>query len=160
MHFVSASAGGPCSMCGQPSTHKVGEEIASDEPCMLCGSTWYQARHPGEAPSQTDPAFSCGDSYHRFGGPIAQRHNLTAYVCCEHFTMILGGATGCPLPVEADADEDDAPSPQTVKAYGKEWLVLTQVLASEVAAGYCAVECHENGRAKMPADVKYIEVKT
>jgi hypothetical protein len=28
--------------------------------------------------------------------PNPSRHNLTAYVCCEHFTMIVGPAAGCP----------------------------------------------------------------
>lgn len=23
------------------------------------------------------------------------RHTLTAYVCCEHFTLVMGAATGC-----------------------------------------------------------------
>lgn len=27
--------------------------------------------------------------------PNPNRHNLTAYVCCEHFTMILGKYTEC-----------------------------------------------------------------
>ena len=27
--------------------------------------------------------------------PNPARHNLTAYVCCEHWTMILGPLTGC-----------------------------------------------------------------
>ena len=32
MHFVSATCGGETCRCGQPATHKVGEEIAFDEP--------------------------------------------------------------------------------------------------------------------------------
>lgn len=28
--------------------------------------------------------------------PHPQRHNLTAHVCCEHYTAVLGSATGCP----------------------------------------------------------------
>jgi hypothetical protein len=27
--------------------------------------------------------------------PVKERHNLTAYVCCYHYTMILGDATKC-----------------------------------------------------------------
>lgn len=27
--------------------------------------------------------------------PNQIRHNFTAYVCCEHFTQIMGKATGC-----------------------------------------------------------------
>lgn len=37
---------------------------------------------------------NCGNITHSIFGPA--RHNLTAYVCCAHFTMILGSATGCP----------------------------------------------------------------
>lgn len=44
----------------------------------------------------------CGkDATHKLGeeitgdDPFPGRHNLTAYVCCEHFTEILGPATGC-----------------------------------------------------------------
>jgi len=58
-HFVSKSAYGElCSVCNEPATHKLGEEIMWDDP-------------------------------HK------ERHNLTAYVCCEHWTMILGSFTGC-----------------------------------------------------------------
>lgn len=28
--------------------------------------------------------------------PLPRRHNLTAYVCCRHFTEVLGPATKCP----------------------------------------------------------------
>lgn len=45
----------------------------------------------------------CGvDATHKLGeeimhdDPFPHRHNLTAYVCCEHFRMILGPATRCP----------------------------------------------------------------
>jgi len=59
-HFVSASCLGEyCSICKIPATHKVGEEIMSDDP-----------------------------------NPV--RHNLTAYVCCEHFRLIMGLAVSCP----------------------------------------------------------------
>lgn len=34
-HFVSASAGGPCAICGERSTHKVGEEIPHDDPFQM-----------------------------------------------------------------------------------------------------------------------------
>lgn len=58
-HFVSRSCiGMTCHICGRLATHKVGEEIPSDDP-----------------------------------NPV--RHNLTAYVCCSHFTMLLGPATPC-----------------------------------------------------------------
>lgn len=53
-HFVSASCGGEvCSICRDPATHKVGEEIFADDPLPI-------------------------------------RHNLTAYVCCDHFGDIMG----------------------------------------------------------------------
>jgi len=53
-HPVSATCKGErCSICGQPATHKVGEEIPYDD-------------------------------------PFKTRHNWTAYVCCEDFTVIFG----------------------------------------------------------------------
>jgi hypothetical protein len=68
-HFISASCQGErCSICGEPATHKVGEELAYD-----------------------DPDFGVGD-------------DLTAYVCCIHFVMILGPAeTLC-----AEVDKQEA----------------------------------------------------
>jgi hypothetical protein len=51
--FGSATCKGEvCSICGAPAEHKVGEEIAFDD-------------------------------------PNPQRHNLTAYVCHEHFQQIM-----------------------------------------------------------------------
>jgi len=41
------------------------------------------------------------DASHKVGetifldDPFATRHELTAYLCCEHFTMIMGNATTC-----------------------------------------------------------------
>jgi len=59
-HFVSASCKGEkCNICKSPATHKVGEEILSDDP-----------------------------------NPV--RHNLTAYVCCKCFRLIMGSAVPCP----------------------------------------------------------------
>jgi len=53
-HPVSASCKGEqCRICGQPATHKVGEEIQHDD-------------------------------------PFPDRHNWTAYVCCEDFAVIFG----------------------------------------------------------------------
>lgn len=49
--------------CGRPATHKVGEEIPHDYPFP---------EHP-ELP-----------------GAKMGTHNLTVYVCCEHFGMIFG----------------------------------------------------------------------
>ena len=58
-HPVSASCRGEnCRICGDPATHKVGEEILHDD-------------------------------------PLPNRHNLTAYVCCDCFMMILGPAVLC-----------------------------------------------------------------
>lgn len=82
-HFVSNTAKGKC-VCGRDATHKLGEEIPPDEPCTLCG----------EARQYPDTA--CGNTiYHCGGGP--NRHNLTSYVCCFHWSLILGPAAGCPL---------------------------------------------------------------
>lgn len=53
MHFVSATCRGERCRCGEAATHKVGEEIAHDD-------------------------------------PMPARHNLTAYVCCEHYQQIMG----------------------------------------------------------------------
>jgi hypothetical protein len=82
-HFVSASCGGEkCSMCGRQATHKVGEEISHDDP---------------------------SNAKVMDGGSIVvirMRHNFTAYICCEHFMAIFGGAVPCrpttdtpPLPI-------------------------------------------------------------
>lgn len=79
-HFISATCNGHTCRCGKPATHKVGEEIPPDEPCMTCG----QADNP-----------LCSDFYHIASGP--SRHNLTSYVCCFHFTLLLGAMTRCPL---------------------------------------------------------------
>ena len=142
--LVSKSAGGPCSMCGKASTHKIGEEIPWDEPCRSCGETWRM----GGVTGRPDGASDCAAVYHIMGGPTAQRHNLTAYVCCIHFTMLLGPATGCPAPVF-----------QSAKAHGKEWLLLEQHANAHGVSGFTAVEIGANGRAKMPAVVHYVEVK-
>jgi len=60
-HFVSKlCVGEVCSICSTPASHKVGEEIASDDPNPM-------------------------------------RHNLTAYICCTHFRIIMGGQAHCPI---------------------------------------------------------------
>jgi len=72
MHFVSEFCKGEiCGHCGNPATHKVGEEISFDEP----------------QPELSDT----------FGFPpvIIGRHNLTAYVCCERFRQLFGPAAPC-----------------------------------------------------------------
>ncbi len=63
-HVSSTCIGEVCGAClpaQVQATHKLGEEIAHDDP----------------SPS---------------------RHNLTAYVCCKHFVLILGKAAGCFVP--------------------------------------------------------------
>jgi hypothetical protein len=78
-HFISATCQGEfCSIClmigesagggREPATHKVGEEIAYDEPIP-----------------ELFPGFKTPD-----------RHNFTAYLCCEHFRWIMGRAVFCP----------------------------------------------------------------
>jgi hypothetical protein len=71
MHFVSKSCGGHRCRCGNPATHKVGEEIPWDDPA-----------HAREAAKR--------------GLLGQQRHNFTAYVCCECFRNIMGDAVFCP----------------------------------------------------------------
>lgn len=108
MHFVSKSCGGEiCSMCHKPATHKVGEEIMPDEPCMSCGETWryWQDKNDQGARVVGTAKNDCKGAFHLFGGPTAQRHNLTAYVCCGCFTKILGPATGCPAVDSKKNDE-------------------------------------------------------
>lgn len=68
-HFVSATCQGEgCGMCyrlrreRKPATHKVGEEVAHDDPHQV-------------------------------------RHNLTQYVCCEHYRAIMGDRA-CGIAVE------------------------------------------------------------
>jgi len=92
-HFVSKTCNGAKCVCGRSAAHKLGEEIPSDEPCMSCGETW---RYPsaGGRREVMDPG-PCHDMYHHNRGP--HRHNLTSYVCCFHWSLILGSATGCPL---------------------------------------------------------------
>lgn len=63
-HYVSLTCNGEyCGICRRsgefwPSTHKIGEEIPTDD-------------------------------------PIPNRHNLTQYVCCRHFMLIMGNAVDC-----------------------------------------------------------------
>lgn len=106
-HFVSQCCEGwTCSFkgCGKPATHKVGEEIPPDEPCETCGKTGPRWAPPLDGPGLldlldehlADPATTaCSNPYH-IAEQGVPRHNLTAHVCCEHFTVILGPATGCP----------------------------------------------------------------
>jgi ribosomal protein L40E len=147
-HFISATAGGKCAMCERSATHKVGEEIPPDEPCMRCGAKFISpAVYPEEARAALE---ACHSTFH-MRGPDVQRHNLTAYVCCRCFTRILGGATGCPVETKT-----------TVVLDKREWILLQRVRVSDdgKTLGYTALECAPNGAALLPADVKYIEFPT
>lgn len=135
-------------MCHEPATHKVGEEIPNDEPCRECGATWVYGRDP--EPLETPVDVRCPSMYH-MAGPAAQRHNLTAYVCCQCFTRILGPATGCPVRTRTAVEFD-----------GREWILLHRVRASDDGkmVGYTVLECGPGGAAKLPAVVHYIEFPT
>jgi hypothetical protein len=54
-------------ICARPATHKIGEEIADDEPL------------PGDLKPLAG-VVTAGNF----------RHNLTTYVCCEHFGRLFG----------------------------------------------------------------------
>jgi hypothetical protein len=57
MHFVSASCRGErCTMCGQDATHKVGEEIFSDDP---------------GPPRHNWTAYVCCEDFGQIMGPVA-----------------------------------------------------------------------------------------
>jgi len=94
-HFISSSCNGRHCFCGAAATHKLGEEIMHDEPCAECGSTWRYWDDKNEQGQRILglPKNDCHGAFHTFG---PNRHNLTAYVCCEHFTQVLGPATNCP----------------------------------------------------------------
>lgn len=66
-HFVSKTCVGETCACGQPASHKVGEEIAYDEPM----------------------------TQEVLGLKLQDRHNFTAYVCCHHFALLFGSAVFC-----------------------------------------------------------------
>lgn len=69
-HFVSDTCDGEtCCLCGAPATHKIGEEIASDDP-----TAWHEV----------------------LGHTLQVRHNFTAYVCCMHFRALFGAVVPCP----------------------------------------------------------------
>jgi len=101
-HFITRSAGEPCALCNEKSTHKIGEEIMSDEPCMECGEIFIS---DAISPERAKAAKEKCKSFFHFAGPGSQRHNLTAYVCCGCFTKILGPATGCPVKSEKKTEE-------------------------------------------------------
>lgn len=91
--------------CGNRATHKVGEEIPHDEPtdpCPVCGKRWTMMNHETEEDVVFDDGEvrprregeTCNHPTHHFTG--VPRHNLTAYVCCEHFKALFGAAAPCP----------------------------------------------------------------
>lgn len=63
--YIPASAKGEaCSVCGAPAARKVEETIFSDDP----------------------------STRELYGLPIQARHPFTAYLCMEHFVMVMGPA--------------------------------------------------------------------
>jgi hypothetical protein len=66
MHWVSPSViGHTCAVCGGPATHKVGEEDYQDRPpdVLTIGGVNFEVPLP--------------------------HHNLTNWLCCVHFSMIM-----------------------------------------------------------------------
>lgn len=70
-HFVSSRCKGEVCRCGNPATHKVGEEIPRDDPMYSKEGSLIQQLGRG-------------------------RQNFTAYVCCACFREIMGDAVFCP----------------------------------------------------------------
>jgi hypothetical protein len=68
--FVSATCQGERCFCGAPAEHKVGEQIPDDDPRF--SDDWHVAH-----------------GLRLRGAPF---HELTAYVCHEHFRQIMGPA--------------------------------------------------------------------
>jgi hypothetical protein len=76
-HFVSASCKG--------------------ETCGMCNRDFFSARNDPQAPRAWLEARDSGiPATHKVGeeimpdDPFYIRHNLTQYVCCEHFQKIMG----------------------------------------------------------------------
>ena len=88
-HPVSDSCAGEkgCAVkgCDGIVTHKLGEEIPQDEPCHSCGKPFDSS-----ADDDGEVRANCG-----LGLGHGCRHNLTAYVCCGHYKMIVGDAAPC-----------------------------------------------------------------
>lgn len=80
MHFVSKTCAGAWCACGRPATHKIGEESYPDHP----------ASHP-------DPIVNAAELavLRSMPAELQDGHNLTAYVCCEHFRKLMGSAAPC-----------------------------------------------------------------
>lgn len=71
-----------CAHCGD--SHPYTDDEDDIDECPACG-----------AEASPISFQNCGNFAHSVVGPA--RHNLTAYVCCAHFTMIVGTASGCPI---------------------------------------------------------------
>jgi hypothetical protein len=102
--------------------------------------------------------------YHHSIG--ANRHNLTAYVCCFHWMMVLGPAAGCPLNDKdkhaldvyryAHADHSDNIFAPTVELLcpscdGKLALEGVNDVNAIVGCVECSVGCHFSSKAKPDA---------
>lgn len=70
----------PCTHCGY--AHPYTDDDDDRETCPTCEGELYPVS-----------VRNCRNLHHTIIG--FPRHNLTAYVCCSHFTMILGSATEC-----------------------------------------------------------------
>lgn len=144
-HFVSLSCQDERCHCGTPASHKVGEEIPRDQPCPNCGV------YDGPA---------AGTCKWHVPGPQA-RHELTAYVCCEHFTELFGPATGCPVEPVASRVDGPLDMPAIIELHGKRWTLLQRAYVDDATGvhGYFALEQVEGGGVKLPAVVQYVETK-
>lgn len=98
-HFVSKTCiGEPCAVCAFPAAHKVGEEIAHDDP-----------------------------------QPV--RHNLTAYLCCLHFSAIMGNH-GCRV------ERDDVP--QEAEEHVAESKLCIEEIKARVSDADAAWACTDD----------------
>lgn len=93
-HFVSACCGGGwCGMCWRegkekvPASHKVGEEFFHDVPSGLDSLN---------AQAETGNPDMYATNY---------RHNLTQYLCCEHFAAVMGPLASQWCKLEEDGKE-------------------------------------------------------
>jgi hypothetical protein len=133
-HFVSLTCQGEtCHFadavgirCGQPATHKVGEEVGSDAPPLL-----------------------------------RKQHNLTAYLCCDHFRLIMGAAVSCPVVEEVqpgdppvppaiclDCGLDYADFPMDLLLPRWQWLLI-----HPADSGLLCAQCITKRAAKVPGAV-------
>ena len=129
-HFVAKSCQGEkCSVCKAPATHKVGEEFPFLMPVeeAVPGSEVY-----------TQP-----------------RHNFTAYLCCLHFSEVMGPFVRqyfCKMPMEEDITREAIAMhvvTDVLRLLG-EWLPFTQRrgLNADEMAYLRGVVLHHWGRVK------------